>query len=47
MFHDDYYDDVGNCEICGEGTPLPRLEACIRCELQEYIDNDDDFDPSG
>lgn len=47
MFDDDDYDDVGNCEICDEDTPSTRVKICSRCELQEYIDNDENFDPRG
>lgn len=47
MFDDDSYDDAGSRERCGEDTSSLRVRVCKRCELQEYIDNDDNFDPRG
>jgi hypothetical protein len=47
MFDADDCDDAGNCEICGEDTSSLRVKTCSRCELQEYIDNDEKFDPRG
>lgn len=40
----DWGDDLFNCKVCAEDTSASD-KLCSRCRLQEYIDNDESFDP--
>ena len=40
----DWGDGLDRCEACGEDIRA-NASLCRRCEEQEYIDNDESFDP--